>query len=142
MAQDVSLDTRRARFVETHYERCGACQEYDRQLDTIISAIQDSSLGHQGSPEFTGEVVVAISREQARLRQHPWRPVAIGAVTAAFALGAVLQVLTAQPTAPNMEGGAVRERRLDAPFHDIKPGKLNLFDTPSRMVEDPPPTTV
>ncbi|MCH8273228.1 MAG: hypothetical protein IH851_00360 [Armatimonadetes bacterium] len=84
-------------FCAEHVHDCTGCRRYDSELSAAREALRSSSVNHHGPAEFANRVVRAISRDRIRRQFEVWRPTLIGAVTAAIAVGAVLQVLTPDP---------------------------------------------
>jgi hypothetical protein len=109
------------------------------QLNAVHAVLSLAAIEPQCSPDFTDNVVRRVRAMRREGSQHVLRPLIVGAVSAAVALGAVLQMVGTQAEAPSTDGSARNSILRDAPFESTTPGSLNLFDSPSRLVRDPRP---
>ena len=125
-----------------HSGECDACRAFDGQLAAAREALRAATLHHQGPPSFSLKVAWAVSRDRLRRQRAVWWPTLTGAGTAAIAVGAILQLLYASSVQPSPEGTAQREHKRNSPMRLFKPGQLNLFDSPGRVVRDPERTDV
>lgn len=125
--------------MEAHVLSCDACHQYDMDLVRSRAALIEGRLFHQGPQSFSWRVLVAYSRDRTRRQGLIWRPTITGAVTAAVAVGAILQLLYSQigVARPVPEGTAARGLRRDAPLRILTPREPSLFDAPVRIAKDP-----
>ncbi|HET6645520.1 MAG TPA: hypothetical protein VFG65_08490 [Fimbriimonadales bacterium] len=97
---------------------------------------------YEGRPGFTEATVKAVHNDRLRRRSATWRPVALGAVTAAFAVAAALQLVTDSANQLASPTGEAKRHELRGLPDSVMPGTFKLFDTPSQAAPDPEPFDV
>jgi hypothetical protein len=85
---------------------------------------------------------MAVHNDRLRRRSATWRPVALGAVTAAFAVAAALQLVTDSANQLASPTGEAKRHELRGLPDSVMPGTFKLFDTPSQAAPDPEPLDV
>lgn len=129
-------------YMAAHALDCSRCRTRSEQLNAVHAVLSVSAIEPQCSPDFTDNVVRRVRAMRREGSHHVLRPLLVGAVSAAVALGAVLQMVGTQAEPPTTDGTARNSILRDAPFESTTPGSLNLFDSPSRLVRDPRPNDV
>jgi hypothetical protein len=130
-------------FVADHAAKCGKCRVYSEVAGALRAGLGKAELAPVViSGDFTERVVRGVQAMRRESYRTSYRPVLVGAMAAFVALGAILQVVGAQPEAPSTDGTAESTLKRESPLDSSEPGDLNLFDTPSKLVRDPRPHDV
>lgn len=141
-AREIEITRADRAFLSTHALACSRCRLHSEQLNAVQAIFAVSAFEPTCSPEFTDNVVRKVRAMRREGSQHVLRSLVVGAVSAAVALGAVLQIVGTPAEPPTTDGTARNSILRDAPFETTTPGSLNLFDSPSRLVRDPRPNDV
>jgi len=141
-AREIEITRADRAFVAAHALDCDSCRRRSEQLNAVCAILSQSLIEPTCSPGFTDNVIRSVRAMRRERAKHVWRPLVVGALSAAVALGAVLQIVGAQANPPSTDGTAQNSILRDAPFDATTPGSLNLFDSPSRLVRDPRPNDV
>lgn len=137
-----SLGERSTKFLATHIADCPACRRWEGDEERLSRILRLAKRDYEGRPGFTEATVKAVHNDRLRRRSATWRPVALGAVTAAFAVAAALQLVTNSANQLASPTGEAKRHELRGLPDSVMPGTFKLFDTPSQAAPDPEPFDV
>lgn len=141
-ARERGLTQSERAHLDAHALACRQCRARTEQLRAIQTLLAVTVIEPSVSPDFTDKVVERVRAMRRQNSKHVLRPLVVGAVSAAVAIGAVLQVVGVQAEAPKATGSAQNSILRETPIDGATPDGLNLFDSPSRLVRDPRPNDV
>jgi hypothetical protein len=130
LADDVAIGEADAAFLVEHAASCEDCSLLSAELDASANALKGAGYAYSGASNFAVRVSHALTRERIRRQLNDWRPAIAGALTAAVALAAIIQMLTAEPGYASPEGTAAMPRTGASPSSEIR-----IFDL-DRTVTD------
>lgn len=112
---------------------CGPCRNYDSTLQRSRAALLSATENPSVSQRFAATLMVRISKDRLRRQLEAWRPVLVGAVSAAVLLSSVVQLLTnsSAPGQQDFGGSAWDVDTRETPVFR-RPPDSHEYDSPTR----------
>jgi hypothetical protein len=135
--RDRSLSARELAFLVRHASVCADCArlEYSRPMSAVVNA----RIHSEGSPAFSINVAARAAQHREERRLAALRPVALGATFAVAAMVVALNLVVSDPGPDMAPAGSEARNGRSMPIEIDRSLDFNLFDTPSRLVQDPEP---